>query len=338
MSINSKLKTLVCYKRKVYFLSKKNKFFDLLFSRLFLGINYSTYMDLGFYYKPWNVRKEYLLDDLPYHLRYNPGVTISNHDDKTDLLNKISPYLKRRILAFNKLDFDEFSSFIKGIDSFFYKPADGDSGQGIQKYYISKYKDITELFSIIKDKPKGLLEETIKQHHEMNILCPTLVQTVRFTVFKHIKGPRIIFTTLRTSRRPDAFVDNAYQGGIFANVNKETGRIQTNAFCELSVVKNIEELDPCLFTDEGIKNHPITGTQFKGFQIPDFDKAIDLVLKVSKEVDFYNRRLLGFDIAFSDKGPEIIEVNATRPGMGELWQIACKPTPIKKELDSLLEE
>ena len=63
-----------------------------------------------------------------------------------------------------------------------------------------------------------------------------------------------------------------------------------------------------------------------------------MVLEMANNIDFYNRRLLGFDIAISSNGPLIVEVNANRPGICELFQIARKDTPLKAEFESMLED
>ena len=53
--------------------------------------------------------------------------------------------------------------------------------------------------------------------------------------------------------------------------------------------------------------HPYTKVKIKGFKVPYFKEAIDLVIEASKKIP--QIKYVGFDIAISDKGPVIIEGN-----------------------------
>lgn len=319
-------------------ISHKNCIIDMFLSRVLLNVRYNEYLNLGFYKKPWHLRQKYIVDDLTPARKYNSNETKSNNDDKCHLLNKISPYINRKVLSTNDLTFSQFTKFIASSKSFFYKPSDGCGGQGIKKVNLSDADSVEDLYHEIKTWPQGLLEETITQHPDMNKMCSTLVQTIRICVFKHKDGPKILFATLRTSRKSNSYVDNAAAGGIFANIDLTTGRVRTNAFCELSSQKDIKELDPCLYTDEGLEKHPITGTVFKGFQIPYFHEATKLVKDVASNIDFNHHRLLGFDIAITKSGPELVEVNIDRPDIVGLWQVACKSEPLRTTMLNIMKE
>ncbi len=323
-------------------ITNRNYFFDMFFTRVLLGYSYDFYLSCSLYNQPWIKRKDYIYDDTFYALKYNPGVTLDNHDDKTDLISKINPYLKRKVISTVGLSYEAFSDFIKGLSSYFYKPFDGDGGHGIKKIYVESSDDeyIKKLYDDLKVLPKGLLEETIIQHAELDRLNPNAVQTIRIMIFLHHDGPKIIFATLRTGLLADAFIDNACSGGGFANINLETGAIQTNAYSKLTSAMSIENMSDiniaCL--KDGLEKHPITGVTFKGFQIPYFEEAKSMVIEIAKTVNFYNRRLLAFDIAITNMGPSIVEVNTTRPGISGLWQTALKDTPLKTNFENMLAE
>ena len=51
----------------------------------------------------------------------------------------------------------------------------------------------------------------------------------------------------------------------------------------------------------------MTGTPIKGFQFPDWDKATDLVKRASMVIP--QVAYIGWDVAFSDKGPVLVEGN-----------------------------
>ena len=57
--------------------------------------------------------------------------------------------------------------------------------------------------------------------------------------------------------------------------------------------------------------HPLTGTKLKGFQLPNWDKALDVLRRASREMyALPGCRYLGWDIAFLESGEvSIIECN-----------------------------
>ena len=326
------IKKILYYKSVVKKISGKSRFFDLLLSRVLIGVPYECYVDFCFYDKPWKGRGNYLFNEWKYYVKYNPGVTRYNHDDKSDVMSKVLPYLKRDVLKTHNLSLDDFKTFVQGKKSFFYKPLDGDSGRGVEKIFVRE--NVDSLYAELLKKEDGILEETVIQHKDMDKMNPNLVQTIRFFVCKGAFGPKIVFSALRTSLKDNVCVDNAGAGGAFANVNLSTGMVSTNAFSEITALKG--DFDVRLVNSVGIEKHPVSGTEFKGFKIPYFEEAKSLVLEISNKVDFYGRRLLGFDIAISEKGPVVIEVNANRPGISDLWQIPLKHLPLRNEFEKIL--
>ena len=57
--------------------------------------------------------------------------------------------------------------------------------------------------------------------------------------------------------------------------------------------------------------HPYTGNAIEGFRFPDWDKAMDMVKRAALEVPGVG--FVGWDVAFTDEGPILIEGNR-RPG------------------------
>ena len=337
--IKYRYKKLKYYTDLVKRFTGKNKMMDIFLSKLFLNVPYRHYFLFYFYKKPWNVRKDYIMDNqLDYSFKYNKGVTADSEIDKSGVVNMTKQFMNRKVIRTDNLSYEDFQNFTDSLTSFFYKPMNGCGGDGIEKFYINKYSSLKELYSKINSYPRGILEETIVQHKDMDKLCPSVLQTIRFLVFRHKDGPKIIFASVRTAINKDAVVDNASAGGAFANINLETGRIQTNAFRSISDFEDIDKYDIDLFTEKGLAAHPITGTVFKGFQIPCFAEAKQLAIDIVENVNFEGRRLLGLDIAISEKGPVLVEANINRPGFDAVWQTACKSIPLKPILDEMLKE
>lgn len=332
-----RLETLLHFNALAKIMCGHSKMIDLFLSRLLLKIRYESYIDLCFYDVPWKERKKYILRDFPYALMCNPGVTRDNHDDKRDIMRKIYPYLKRKVvLDTSTMTKNEFITFCNDIDSFFYKPEDGDGGGGIQKYYLHDY-EVDELYKVIKTLKAGVLEETICQHHVMGTINPDVVSSIRMTIYKSKNGAKLLFATLRTSFIKGSIVDNAGSGGCFASIDIDTGVVCRNAYAECHIIKTFTNETRSLISKKGMERHPLTGAKFIGFEIPCFKEATQMVLDIANNIDFYGRKLLGFDVAITENGPIVIEVNANRPGICELYQIARKDTPLKESFEKMFD-
>ena len=138
----------------------------------------------------------------------------------------------------------------------------------------------------------------------MNKLNSSSVNTIRMvTVMNDQDEVTIIATFSRIGN--GKVVDNFNSGGMTARIDVETGKIIEDA-----VNKNGE-----LF-----EKHPITDTTIKGFQIPNWEEAKEMVknaAKLSKHI-----RYVGWDVGLSNKGPVLVEGNQF-PGH-DIYQVAEK--------------
>lgn len=95
----------------------------------------------------------------------------------------------------------------------------------------------------------------------------------------------------------NSVVDNLAGGGLVAAVDLKTGKLITDAVDEEGNVYS---------------RHPATGMIIKGFDIPFFAETLKLVLDAYEKKRFEG--YLGWDIAITEDGPEVVEVN-TVPGV-----------------------
>ena len=153
---------------------------------------------------------------------------------------------------------------------------------------MSKFYDSLEESSIC--------EEFIKHHDDMNLLNPATVNTVRFLSIRKDDGVEIISASLRIGNNKERIVDNMRKGGIGAQVDLKTGIIITFG----------HDYDGNTFIE-----HPATGCRILGFQLPNWDKALELVKTAHSKLP--QCALLGWDIALTQTGADIIEAN-TAPG------------------------
>lgn len=142
-----------------------------------------------------------------------------------------------------------------------------------------------------------LFQETIPQHPKMDRLNPSCINTIRFDTFIDNTGKvEIISAHIRMSIS-DLCVDNIGSGGCSVLIDLNTGKLHKYGYTTLS--KSGGEL---------LTEHPVTKTVFENFEIPDFVKAKELVLKVASYMP--GLRLIGWDVGLGISGPVLIEGNS----------------------------
>jgi len=141
-----------------------------------------------------------------------------------------------------------------------------------------------------------VLEAVVEQHPVLKEIYPHSVNTLRIITYLTRDGmPKIIGTRIRMGRKGN-LVDNISQGGIHAAVDMETGRIAHG----LSIISGVES---------SITNHPDSGVEFTGVEIPYWQSILDLCRDAAKATPF--QRFVGWDIAVGSAGPVLIEGNST---------------------------
>lgn len=247
--------------------------------------------------------------------------------DKEATNNFFAEYLNRKWCVNTKISKDEFIQKFDNSERIIYKPIHGNRGKGVEAFYINK-ENIEPVYEELAALPEGVVEEFVRQHPEMNRLCPESVNTLRIVTVssktkqvtpdgKHLD---LAYVALRIGGGKSV-VDNFHSGGMVAAVDVETGMIVTDG----------ADMEGNVFV-----THPTTGCRIKGFEIPFFKEAMEMVLEAceSKSVEGY----IGWDVAISETGPTLIEVNV-RPGVVLLstpWTTVNKGmrSVMKKYLDA----
>lgn len=141
-----------------------------------------------------------------------------------------------------------------------------------------------------------LFQDTINQHAELNRLNPSCINTVRMDSFIDQEGNCELISAFIRMSTSGSFVDNISSGGCYVGIDIETGELKEQGYSSITVGSG-----------EIITSHPQTGTEFKGFKIPYFSEIKNLVLEVAGLIP--KLRLIGWDIAITEKGPVLIEGN-----------------------------
>lgn len=209
-----------------------------------------------------------------------------NHifSNKSEFDKVFSQYIGRDVLDLSLASESEIKLFMSRHKVAIQKPTNSISGKGIVK--VTSDDPVTEI-----KKRGGLLEQFIIQHRRLSSLYSQSVNTLRLVTIIKENRPYITAAALRIGN--GGIIDNAGAGGLCASVSIDTGQVITDA-------RN-------LITDTEYKTHPLTGKEFKGFQIPYFEQCKDMVLKAALVVP--QVKYVGWDIAITQSGPLLIEAN-----------------------------
>ncbi len=287
---------------------------DLLYSKLRFHATTEEYLKYRFY----NLRNRYRKNFL---LRYHQSISYKRVNDcwltvdKYRFFLKLKEVFEREMILAPDCGEKAFLDFVKKHSRVVVKPYMGSCGRGI---YVVNYEDDEQVLRAFRDiNEKVVCEEFIHQHSALNVLNPFSLNTLRVVSVRHSEEDiEIVSATLKTSAQSASIVDNLSDSGIVAEIDIETGIVSSFGF------------------DSSCKrytNHPVTKTQFIGFNIPDWDKVLDLVKKAHSRLE--SNPVVGFDIAVTESGVDIVEGNSA-PGPN-IMQIMTRAPKGEKNLEIL---
>ena len=228
----------------------------------------------------------------------NTIVTLLNNKDFYHILdNKIefnktfSNYLGRKWLDMQAATTEDFKAFLQGLDIIISKPSEEACGRGVEKLNVADYPSAEALFEHLKSINSGLVEEFVVQHEAVAKLYPLSVNTYRIVTVLTDGVPHIVYAFIRIGNG-GRFVDNINAGGMAAPINIETGVIEYPAFDKDSIY---------------YETHPYTNCPIKGYQLPQWEKAVETVLSAATVVPEVG--YVGWDIAATKDGVVMIEGN-----------------------------
>lgn len=137
-------------------------------------------------------------------------------------------------------------------------------------------------------------EDVLVQHEEINKINPSCINTIRIETYIDKEKEIHIMNAFMRFGVGDNIVDNGHSGGIYVGVDLDEGVLKGAA---------LEEIH---FGGRDYAEHPNSDYPFKGFAVPYFKEACELVIKAT---EFLPDRYIGWDVAITDYGPIIIEAN-----------------------------
>ena len=183
-------------------------------------------------------------------------------------------------------DILELQNFLNRFDVIL-KPLNGTHGQGVRK--LSKGADLVAEELIGKEL---IIEQCVTGEATIQAFHPHSLNTIRVAMFTDGKSKcRTMWSVLRTGNHQSC-IDNTHGGGISSLIDVNTGIVISDGQCN----------------GASYEKHPVSGIQFKGFQIPYWD----LVIRTCKEaaLKYPNTYFVGWDVAIWEDGTiELIEGN-----------------------------
>lgn len=184
-------------------------------------------------------------------------------------------------------------------ESVFLKPMEGEGGKGCIKLNKNDLGQLPELVSQMLIAHCYIFQEEVRQHAEINKIHAGCINTLRLETYKERSGKiHVLGGFIRIGTGANV-VDNVSAGGFFVGVDLYTG-------CLKAVGHQFME-----YGGAELNAHPESGFVFDNFELPYFAEVITVLRKAAV---YLPDRYLGWDIALSDTGPQVIEVNAN-PGM-----------------------
>lgn len=297
--ILKKLKTLD-YKNmleiadKIKFKTGKFKLFiliDMVYCAIVHGSGYMDYFEFEFYLLSNKERKTYITSSINNSIikKYNNNKYNYIFDNKAIFNDKFKNYLNREYINLENLMLDDFLKFAKNKNKIVVKPLNECGGKGVEIINLHKRTNHEKLFNSLIRNKQFLVEDYIEQCKQMKALYKDSVNTLRILTFYKNGKVYILKSILKIGN--GGVVDNFSSGGMYTFVNND-GVVYVPAIDEEG---NIFE------------NHPVSTKKIVGFQVPQYDKIKDFVIKLAKVVP--QVRYVGWDIAVTSDGPAVVEGN-----------------------------
>lgn len=266
------------------------------YCRIRFGINPGYYYPTRCWQVSDDVLKTYANQRDSYKLKkkYNDPKAIPMLANKIKFNESFGDLTGRKYWINRDTSFEEFEKFVDGLDVLFCKPFDLSHATGTKKVKVEG--DHKALYDSLMAEPKTLVEECVKQHHEIDEFYNNSVNTVRiFCLIDHDK-----FYAFAGFMRfgAEGVADNIVRGGVGCGIDMETGTLDTPA---IDKFHNFHEA------------HPVSGKKFEGFKIPNWDLVLEIAEKGLRKYEGIN--YAGWDIAVCEDKAVLIEGNSV-PSLG----------------------
>lgn len=327
MSIKSYLKLIYHagkLMKKMPAFKRLEVFFDYLSLYLSKGLTWEEYYDFEFEKQDKEFRRSFLgINEQRYYLDYlNPLKYYSLARNKY-LAHKMlenTGVRKSELYCYYQpearfISENSFASDLKGVLSILkqksvrscvIKATEGSHGHNVWVIKNIEYQDHDAvlcrfdgqnlLLSSLLEDDALIFESVVKQTKQFSSFNESSVNTVRFMTTLWPDGSAKVIATWFKVGRAGRCVDNAGNGGnVDAAVDVETGRIY-----------NVVEFNGWR-KDKKIEYHPDSGSRIDGVIIENWPAIKEEVQRFQQAFPYC--KAAGWDIAITDEGPVVVEVN-----------------------------
>ncbi len=256
---------------------------DMEFTRCILQFGHGEYARFHFRDKSITERRGFVSDRERNRLlsSVNSATSISVLDDKMMTYERLSEFYGRDMISVNsEKDYFKFKRFFEKNEEAVLKPRFDSLGKGIRLIRKADIDDYRKCFiELIDEYRRFLVEGLIRPADEIKALNPDSVNTVRLIAYNDGEKTSVWSASMRIGKA-GSFVDNAGAGGITVAIDREKGFIDSDGCDENGFMYD---------------KHPDIGITFKGYQLPAWDKALEVVNAVAGKIE--GAKFVGWDLA-----------------------------------------
>jgi hypothetical protein len=275
---------------------------DALYCARAHGASAENYFVLRFFAMPDKRRQEYLTAGRSKAADRLLNAKASSDEKaalaKKELFNrKFSSLIRREHLYAPQASATETEVFLRSRDEIIVKPRAGTQGTGIQRIKTSEIADARKFWRGCVEN-ELLLEAVISQHPAIAAINPGCVSSVRVNAARDRQGHIVLIGAALRCGGVGAAADNFHSGGIAYPIDLESGCVggagRDNATLKVYF------------------RHPGYDVYMPGLQIPFWSEMLEYVRRGMELVP--GMGYVGWDLAVTPQGPEMIEGNFGYPG------------------------
>lgn len=189
----------------------------------------------------------------------------------------------------HKISASDLSAIDMNCDEYFIKEVDSWCGVGARKIKAPI------AWNTILNGKRFIIQPVVKNDESLRKLNPSTLNTIRIATCMKNASVELWDPGMLRVGRSGADVDNFFQGGIGVAIEND-GSLCEYGFCH-DKTRVYEKLT----------RHPDSGVIFAGYKIPFYQETVKLVKQA--HLLFPTIPTIGWDVAITDKGPQILEGN-----------------------------
>lgn len=273
------------------------------------------YVRFEFYKKSHFERNRHLTIYRYFRLLKKFGTYESNVYGKIAEYKTFADYIHRPWMILDKnTDILQLKEFIDKNEVVFAKPNHGDQGKGVLKIQSNDVNAINNLIELSKQQPY-VVDGVVENDENISVINPSSLNTIRaYTLINKDGSVRILTIMLRVGKI-GSHVDNWGAGGVGYDFDLNTG---------ICVGYGRDK------QNNPYTHHPGSNIQMIGYKLPRFEELKEVIVSLAQVTP--NARYVGWDIALTPNGFELIEMNC--PGGHDFLQAFGTPfyDVLKKDL------